>query len=271
MKALFTFISLAGFVLTDCSSSWAQRERIQNEELRAYTHCTFADGLEIVALDDLAPGVTARTVETSSGNIPVPMLAGVRVMFAYPNTDFFANVKAERLPSSQYSELKQILIENFDYLRASSPSFRINDAVGSLSRLLQVRGMDRDKLEGGTLGFYLIFDDKKQVVVTIYLLNQKPEQRKFQSLDEYRRMRDQFLSGYAACIVGNRWHSAMVPAFANTREAKQFIVDCTVAQAQRDGVPFSEVETKMLCFSETGWTAMGHLDRAVGVLVNTTP
>lgn len=204
MKVLFTFLCLAAFVLTGCSWSRAQCETIQNDELKPYTHCTFADGLEIVAVDSLAPGVTGRTVETTAGDKLVPMLAGVRVMFAYPNTDFFANVKAERLPASRYSGLKQILIENFDHLRASSPSFRINDAVASLPRLLDVRGMDRDKLEGGTLGLYLIFDDKKQVVVTIYLLNQEPQQRKFQRLDEYHRLRDQFLSRYASCIVGNR-------------------------------------------------------------------
>lgn len=204
MKRLFRFFCVAGLVLTSCSWSRARCETIQSEELRSYTRCTFADGLEIVAVDSLAPGVTTRSVETAAGNKPVSMLAGVRVMFAYPNTDFFANVKAERLPASQYSRLKRVLIENFDYLRASSPSFRINSAVGSLVHALDVRGMDRDKLEGGTLGFYLIFDDKKQVVVTIYLLNQEPQQRKFQTLDEYRRLRDQFVSRYASCIVANR-------------------------------------------------------------------
>lgn len=204
MKVLFTFLYLAGIILSDCSWSRAQCEPIQSEELRPYTQCTFADGLRIVATDSLAPGVTARTVETAAGNKLAPMLAGVRVMFAYPNTDIFANVKAERLPSSQYSGLKQILIENFDYLRASSPSFRISNAIGPFPRHLDVRGMDRNKMEGGTLGFYLIFDDKKQVVVSIYLLNQEAQQRKFQSLDEYRRLRDQFLSRYASCIVGSR-------------------------------------------------------------------
>jgi hypothetical protein len=204
MKVLFTLLCLVGFVLSDFSSSRAQCETIQNDELKPYTHCIFPDGLEIVAVDSLAPGVKTRTVETAAGKKLVAMVAGARVMFAYPNTDFFANVKAERLPPPQYSGLKQILIENFDYLLASSPDFRVNHALGTFPRLLDVRGMDRDKLEGGTLGFYLIFDDKKQVVVTIYFLNQEPQQRKFQSLDQYRRLRDQFLTRYASCIVENR-------------------------------------------------------------------
>jgi hypothetical protein len=42
--------------------------------------------------------------------------------------------------------------------------------------------------------------------------------------------------------------------FSNAREAKEFLVSRTVDEAQREGVPLSEVERKMLYFSETGWT-----------------
>ena len=199
----FAFICAASVFSAGCERYCEPEKAIQSPELRPYTRCIFPDGLEIVAVDPLAPGVTARTVETSTGKKLVPMLAGIRIMFAYPNTDFFANVKAEKLPASQYSKLKQILIENFDFVLASSPSDRINSRVASLLPGLDVRGLDRDKLEGGTLGLYLIFDDRKQVVVSIYLLNQEPQQRKFQTLDEYWDLRDQFLLRYASCIVGH--------------------------------------------------------------------
>ena len=42
--------------------------------------------------------------------------------------------------------------------------------------------------------------------------------------------------------------------FANAREAKEFLVTRIVAEAQRESVSLSEVERKMLYFSETGWT-----------------
>lgn len=199
----FAFFCATGVFSTGCEKYRGPDEAVQSQELKPYTHCTFADGLQIVAVDPLAPGVTARTVETATGKKLVPMLAGIRIMFAYPDTDFFANVKAEKLPASQYSKLKQILIENFDFVLASSPSDRANSRVASLLPGLDVRGLDRDKLEGGTLGFYLIFDDRKQVVVSIYLLNQEPRQRRFQSLGQYYELRNQFLSMYASCIAGN--------------------------------------------------------------------
>lgn len=42
--------------------------------------------------------------------------------------------------------------------------------------------------------------------------------------------------------------------FSNSRDAKEFLVDRIVSQAQRDGVSLSDVERKMLYFSETAWT-----------------
>lgn len=42
--------------------------------------------------------------------------------------------------------------------------------------------------------------------------------------------------------------------FQTVREAKEYLVHRTIAQAERDSVPLSETERKMLYFSETGWT-----------------
>lgn len=45
-----------------------------------------------------------------------------------------------------------------------------------------------------------------------------------------------------------------------TREAKEFLIRQIVAQAARDGVPLSDVERKMLYFSETAWTLPGMIE-----------
>ena len=42
--------------------------------------------------------------------------------------------------------------------------------------------------------------------------------------------------------------------FADAREAKEFLVERILSQAERDGVSLSEIERKMLYFSETAWT-----------------
>jgi hypothetical protein len=43
-------------------------------------------------------------------------------------------------------------------------------------------------------------------------------------------------------------------AFHSGREAKEFLISKIVEEAQRDNAPLSEIERKMLYFTESGWT-----------------
>lgn len=43
-------------------------------------------------------------------------------------------------------------------------------------------------------------------------------------------------------------------AFHSGREAKEFLISRIVEEAQRENIPLSEVERKMLYFTESGWT-----------------
>jgi hypothetical protein len=51
-----------------------------------------------------------------------------------------------------------------------------------------------------------------------------------------------------------------VPIFESGREAKEYLVGRIVEEARREGVPLSEIETKMLYFSETAWTLPDIMD-----------
>jgi len=42
--------------------------------------------------------------------------------------------------------------------------------------------------------------------------------------------------------------------FSSAREAKEFLISRIIDEAQRESIPLSEIERKMLYFSETGWT-----------------
>jgi hypothetical protein len=165
-----------------------------------YTTCKFSDGLAVVETTPLALGVTTRTVETTKGPKDVQMIAGRRVLFSYSNKDFFANVKVEVLPEKNYAEEKQSLIDNFDFLLASGKDSSRNYALRPTMHGLGIRGLDRQTLEQPVIGFYLLFDDLSHVATTIYLLNQEPSVRSFQTIEEYAAMRDRFLDAYTACI-----------------------------------------------------------------------
>jgi hypothetical protein len=51
-----------------------------------------------------------------------------------------------------------------------------------------------------------------------------------------------------------------VQTFTSVRDAKEFLVSRIITEAQREGVPLSEIERKMLYFSETAWTLPDILD-----------
>jgi len=165
-----------------------------------YTGCRFNDGLSVVETSPLAPGIHERTVPTSKGPKQVGMVEGRRVMFAYPGKDFYANVKVEILPEKDYAETRQTLVDNFDYMLATSKDSARNYELKPKLNGLDVRGLDKDKLEGGVLGIYVLLNDASRMVSTIYFLNQEPKDRSFQTIEEYRVARDRFLSTYVACV-----------------------------------------------------------------------
>ncbi len=170
-------------------------------QLDIYRSCSFHDGLEVVEVDPLNPGVTERSVETVQGNKTIQMVEGNRIGFAYPGTDIFANVKAEQLPVGSWSKQKKSLRQNFAYLLGSSPEFH-TDTISNRALLdLGSEGMTKSSISGGVLAFYLLFDDSRHVVVTIYLVNQEPTSRKFQTLDDFHTLESRFLNTYAGCIV----------------------------------------------------------------------
>ena len=61
----------------------------------------------------------------------------------------------------------------------------------------------------------------------------------------------------ARCFVEAReidGYDLTVRHFSTSQDAKEFLISRIVTEAQRDGVPLSELERKMLYFSETAWT-----------------
>jgi hypothetical protein len=188
------------FLLCVVGAAAQNLARTDSSAFDRYTACKFSDGLTVVDISPLAPGIHARTVQTSKGPRQIEMVEGRRVMFAYPEKDFYANVKVEILPEKNYAETRQFLIDNFDYMLNSGDGNTRNYGLKPTLNGLDVRGLDRDKLEGGVLGVYLLLDDISRMVTTIYFLNQEPKDRSFQTLEEYRVQRDRFLAAYLTCV-----------------------------------------------------------------------
>jgi hypothetical protein len=190
----------------------AQNQPTANDlALHDYESCSFDDGLQIVKIDSLPPGVQQRTVNTAEGPRTIQMLAGRRILFAYGvGGDSFANVKPEVLPEDTWASEKQSLLDEIAAMLTADHNTMPNTSLPHTMHGLEVHGLDRTQLKGGTLGVYLLFDNAHHVATSIYLLNQEPLTRRFQTIEQYRSLRTRFLATYTGCIAQNR--SLEIPA-----------------------------------------------------------
>jgi len=170
--------------------------------LRPYTTCTFDDGLTATETSPLPAAIQGRTVETLTGPRQVPILRGEHITFSYPSTSFFATVKVEQLPPDSFDQGKTDLISNFDHILAGGDDSARNMSFALRPHLngFEVYGLDRKKLEGNTLGIYLLIDNRTHIIASVFFLNQEPKLRKFSTLAEYANLRDHFLDAYTSCV-----------------------------------------------------------------------
>lgn len=187
------------FALSVLLASIAASAQQLPASLHAYTTCKFDDGLAIVEKAPLPTGAQGRTVDTVTGLRKVAILRGERLAFAYPNTDPFARATVEQLPASSGSKGKEDLIAGFDRILATDNTVQRNYALKSHINGFETYGLDRKQIEGRVLGIYLLIDDKSLTVTSIDFLNQ-PGQQKFNTLDEYAKLRDHFLESYTSCV-----------------------------------------------------------------------
>ncbi len=168
----------------------------------AYEHCRFPDGLTLVEDQPLAKGIEGRTVKTIMGTRNIPLTGGTRLIYAYPDTQPFANVKVEQIPTADYKQAKLDLIANFEQILTGNDPVTRNYTLKPRLNGAEIYGLDRTRLEGAVIGIYLFFVDRTHTVTTIDFLNQDPTLRKFSSLEDYAPLRDSFISTYTRCATG---------------------------------------------------------------------
>jgi hypothetical protein len=169
-----------------------------------YTICAFSDRLAAVSVDRLNDTPMIRMVNTASGSKPVSVADGYRVMFAYPNTDYFVNLKVEQSVAGRFAEDRQHIVEQMQEIVAHS-SGRIMKLEQNTTKGIAVFGLNNRGIDtGGVVSSYTLFDDAKGIVVTAYILNGDPRHRAFDSVAQYLELRDRFVSAFVSCMAKNR-------------------------------------------------------------------
>jgi len=175
----------------------------QTSRLLPYTTCNFSGGLASTSVDRAPNLPMARSVETTSGPKRVSVADGYRLMLAYPNTDPFVNLKVEVSVPGQYASDKRAVIEQMETMAAGARGVSMK-VERSTTNGVEVAALNNPTLEASGLSFYSLFDDRREMIVTAYILNQRPERRAFQDMASYKKLKDAFVAEYVQCMAKNR-------------------------------------------------------------------
>ncbi len=174
-----------------------------NSKFQPYVHCDgFAEGVRGVTLDRRPQTAEPwRDVGFGYKSERVSVIDGYRVMYSYARTYPFAKLKAEQSDPSKYLEDKEIVTSYFaDIAKADDKSDLVNFSGQGFSG----QTLTKSELTGRTLGITQILWDDDSIIVTIYFLNQAPENRKFKTYEEFISLRDSFIHGYIECVTKKR-------------------------------------------------------------------
>ena len=176
------------------------------DPLKSYTTCKVPGDLKIKEVTRRNATNNYREVETDSGKQRVSVVAGYRVMFAYPDLPYyFANVKIEQSDPDSYVADKEILINQLKHHSSIKEAHPMIFEDKKMLNDFEHYGMDRDKIDtGDQVGIHVLFYDSAHLVVTIYFLNQSKaaffNNRRYEDIKGYREVRDDFLNSYSECL-----------------------------------------------------------------------
>lgn len=125
-------------------------------------------------------------------------------MVAYnEHNDWFANIKTEKSVQSEYERDKEGVLENLKWAVSQGPD-KIEGPVQVSFNGYEGYATSKRALGGALLGIYVFFSDADRIVTTIYFINQNAKRKRFQTIEEWQTVRDQFLNTYTKCINKNR-------------------------------------------------------------------
>lgn len=192
---------IAGALNSPARSQSSERD----DSLKPFTSCDLDSGLKIVQVDRLPKDVKSRTVKTSKGDQKISLADGYRVMVAYnDDRDWFANIKAEKSVTTEYEQDKERALENLKWAASTSKELESQEPVKVSFGEYEGYGTSKRTLIGNMLGIYVLFSDADRIITTFYFINQNSKRKRFQTVEEWRVLRDEFLNTYTTCVKSNR-------------------------------------------------------------------
>lgn len=195
----------------------ARQASPKSDPLKFYTSCQFKDELEVVKIDHVVKKKNEpRAVRTAKGEKEISRIGSYRVMVQYPKADyFFANIRPEKSLPERYAEDKEAAIEGLKHSVATAKFMESGEPASGIYNGFEVYKSSRTVIEiydekgakvreVNTIGMDILFSDTDQTITTVYYFNTRtPKNRRFQTVAEWRVLRERFLNQYTKCINSN--------------------------------------------------------------------
>ncbi len=166
----------------------------------AIPSCLWADKLVPGTPSKLPENFKMRAVQLPNGSAQVSVVEGFRFpMIPEGKTEPFANVKIELSEPDKFAADRETIVANIRWIHSTSKDMETPQPL-----LVDLNGFEgpminRGSFSGTTLALLALFNEKEKLIVTVYLENAPPEQRGFQTKDEWNGMRDRFLVALTSC------------------------------------------------------------------------
>ena len=186
--------------------SIAQTKSKKVDVLKQYSICSFNDGLKIKDVQRLDEDLLrSRGVDTKDGRKEVTRIGSFYVLVGYPKMSPFANIRPEQsqLVKDMFESDKNNVVENLKYIISTSRENESDAPIKNTINGFEHYSADRKSLVGSTLGISVLFNDTDNTITTIYFFNAEPKKRNFQTIEEWKNLRDRFLNSYTQCINTN--------------------------------------------------------------------
>jgi hypothetical protein len=205
-KLICSRLAIFAVALVISSVLIVRAQSTSTDPLKSYTTCKVPGDLKIREVTRRNGTNNYREITADKGKQKVSVVAGYRVMFAYPDLPYyFANVKIEQSAPDSYAADKEILVNQLKYYSTIKEAHPMIFEDKKMLNDFEHYGIDRDKIDvGAQVGVHILFYDPANLVVTIYFLNQSKaaffNNRRYEDIKGYREVRDDFLNSYSECL-----------------------------------------------------------------------
>ena len=145
-----------------------------------------------------------RILKTETGEVTITTIDGYRVLYNNEKKVAFVNLKVELTDKDSYETTTRNLLDNLKYQVSHSKNMESGEPIVMELNGMKIYGLSRTSIEAAnTFGTFLMFPGNG-IIVHFYFSNIKEGYRHFETVEEYRKLRDAFLNEYTQHLASCR-------------------------------------------------------------------